>query len=580
MTSGYTRQSAAEIQTGSVILSASLNDEYDALVAFADANTGHNHDGTTGGGAKIPSAGLSGVTSTSSGLIAATGVNTFAARTLTGTVNEITVTNGTGDSGNPTLSLPTALTFTGKTITGGTFTGGTINLASNTLTGTVAQFNTALSDGDFATLAGTETLTGKTINLVNNTITGTVAQFNTALSDGDFATLAGTETLTGKTINLTSNTLTGTVAQFNTALSDGDFATLAGTETLTGKTINLVNNTITGTVAQFNTALSDGDFATLAGTETLTGKTINLTSNTLTGTVAQFNTALSDGDFATTAFVQSAAPTRENNFRLTLTTGVPVTTTDVMGASTVFLTPYNGNQIALYSGTTWELLTTAQVSLALSGLTSGRPYDVFAWNNAGTVTLETLVWTNDTTRATALAYQDGVLVRSGSTTRRYLGTFYSTGATTTEDSQANRFLWNYYNRVQRFMVRYETTGSWTYSSTTVRQANGSTANQLNFVVGIAEDSVEASLVTAATQTIGGTAAYIGIGLNATTYNVRFIASGIYGNITHMTLPPTVVVPAIGRNYLAWIEQGVGTGVTTWQGGTVNGSYGLNGSFMG
>jgi len=506
LTSGYTRQSAAEIQTGSVILSASLNDEYDALVAFADANTGHNHDGTTGGGAKIPSAGLSGVTSTSSGLIAATGVNTFAARTLTGTVNEITVTNGTGDSGNPTLSLPTALTFTGKTITGGTFTGGTINLASNTLTGTVAQFNTALSDGDFATLAGTETLTGKTINLVNNTITGTVAQFNTALSDGDFATLAGTETLTGKTINLTSNTLTGTVAQFNTALSDGDFAT--------------------------------------------------------------------------TAFVQSAAPTRENNFRLTLTTGVPVTTTDVMGASTVFLTPYNGNQIALYSGTTWELLTTAQVSLALSGLTSGRPYDVFAWNNAGTVTLETLVWTNDTTRATALAYQDGVLVRSGSTTRRYLGTFYSTGATTTEDSQANRFLWNYYNRVQRFMVRYETTGSWTYSSTTVRQANGSTANQLNFVVGIAEDSVEASLVTAATQTIGGTAAYIGIGLNATTYNVRFIASGIYGNITHMTLPPTVVVPAIGRNYLAWIEQGVGTGVTTWQGGTVNGSYGLNGSFMG
>lgn len=85
-----------------------------------------------------------------------------------------------------------------------------------------------------------------TINLGSATVTGTTAQFNTALSDGSFATLAGTETLTNKTINLTSNTLTGTTAQFNTALSDGSFATLAGTETLTNKTINAANNTITG----------------------------------------------------------------------------------------------------------------------------------------------------------------------------------------------------------------------------------------------------------------------------------------------------------------------------------------------
>lgn len=55
------------------------------------------------------------------GLIARTGAGAVAARTVTGTANEITVTNGDGVSGNPTLSLPAALTFTGKTITGGTF---------------------------------------------------------------------------------------------------------------------------------------------------------------------------------------------------------------------------------------------------------------------------------------------------------------------------------------------------------------------------------------------------------------------------------------------------------------------------
>jgi hypothetical protein len=45
-----------------------------------------------------------------------------------------------------------------------------------------------------------QTLTNKTINLSDNTITGTKAQFNTALSDADFATITGTETLTNKTL--------------------------------------------------------------------------------------------------------------------------------------------------------------------------------------------------------------------------------------------------------------------------------------------------------------------------------------------------------------------------------------------
>jgi len=53
----------------------------------------------------------------------------------------------------------------------------------------------------------TQTLTNKSVDLASNTLTGTTAEFNTALSDGDFATLAGTETLTNKT--LTSPTVTG-----------------------------------------------------------------------------------------------------------------------------------------------------------------------------------------------------------------------------------------------------------------------------------------------------------------------------------------------------------------------------------
>lgn len=59
-------------------------------------------------------------------------------------------------------------------------------------------FNTAADTA--LTSASTSTLTNKTISLASNTVTGTTAQFNTALTDNDFATLAGTETLTNKTL--------------------------------------------------------------------------------------------------------------------------------------------------------------------------------------------------------------------------------------------------------------------------------------------------------------------------------------------------------------------------------------------
>ena len=121
------------------------------------------------------------------------------------------------------------------------------------------------------TATGTATLTNKTIALGSNTVSGTKAQFNTAMTDADFATLDGSETLTNKTVALGSNTVSGTIAQFNTAVTDADFATLAGTETLTNKTLtsptandpklNLTVNAQTGTTYTFVLA-DNGKFVT------------------------------------------------------------------------------------------------------------------------------------------------------------------------------------------------------------------------------------------------------------------------------------------------------------------------------
>jgi hypothetical protein len=65
----------------------------------------------------------------------------------------------------------------------------------------------------FAERSNTATLTNKTVNLTSNTLTGTTAQFNTALSDDDFATLTNTVTLTNKTLTsptISDADLTGT----------------------------------------------------------------------------------------------------------------------------------------------------------------------------------------------------------------------------------------------------------------------------------------------------------------------------------------------------------------------------------
>lgn len=315
------------------------------------------------------------------------------------------------------------------------------------------------------------------------------------------------------------------------------------------------------TVVPFTVASSS--LATIAA-NTIVGNNTGATTSPLALTRPQVHTMLG----------QEMA----QEFRLTLTSATPVTTTDVTGATTIYCTPYKGNRIALYDGSTgWTNYVSSEFSLALGTLTSGKPYDVFCYANSGVPTLEFLVWTNDTTRATALVYQDGVLVKSGATTRRYLGTFYTTSTTQTEDSLVKRFLWNYYNRVARPMLRRETTASWNYSTNTVRQANASSSNQLDFVRGVDEDAVSVSLSVNAVNS-GANPVSVGLGLDTTSaYNIGqgggFLPNNTYGggSASYNGLP------GLGRHYIAWLECSLALGTTTWYGNnTVVGSTAYSG----
>jgi hypothetical protein len=220
-----------------------------------------------------------------------TGTNLRAGGTIiNANFNEIYTAIGNGTSitltATPTelnlLAGATAIVTNSNSVT---LTNKTLALGSNTISGTTAQFNTALTDDDFATLTNTVTLTNKTISGANNTLSniGNSSLTNSSFSIRDDSSSAISISL-GGTLKLKSNDgITTTVSQGDTITIslDSDVLTETSTDTLTNKSISLATNTITGTIAQFNTAVSDADLATLTGSETLTNKTISGSSNTL-----------------------------------------------------------------------------------------------------------------------------------------------------------------------------------------------------------------------------------------------------------------------------------------------------------
>jgi hypothetical protein len=216
---GYVRQSSSEIVTGATIEAADLNDEYNQLQSAFDASTGHSHSGATGEGAPLTRASLNGF-GANTGIVVVNATATFAARTLTGTANEITVTNGDGVSGNPTFSLPSALTFTGKTVTGGTFSGITISGVSSIPWSSITSTPTTLSgygitdaqplDADLTAVAGLATtgLIARTGagTATTRTVTGTANEITVTNGDG----VAGNPTLSlPAALTFTGKTITG-----------------------------------------------------------------------------------------------------------------------------------------------------------------------------------------------------------------------------------------------------------------------------------------------------------------------------------------------------------------------------------
>jgi hypothetical protein len=269
--------------------------------------------------------------------------------------------------------------------------------------------------------------------------------------------------------------------------------------------------------------------------------------------------------------------------RLTLLTGTPVPTADQTAKTTIYMTPYVGTRISLYNGTAWQQYTSAEVSVSVPATTT-TPFDVFAYDNgSGVVTIEAVTWTNTTTRATALVLQDGVLVKSGATGRRFIGTGLTTAVSgQCADSFAYRGVSNYYNRVPRYFMKNENsnTASWTYTTATYRAANGVSANKVEMVSCNADQSIEI-MVSSSSANSSAASRVVGIGEDSTSVDSSQIncgtgdASGALGNSWAILNK----IPTAGYHAYTWLETSAAVGTTTWYGETTNVSSGISGYVM-
>jgi hypothetical protein len=383
--------------------------------------------------------------------------------------------------------------------------------------------------------------------------------------------------------------------------SPGSFASL----TVTGNGSFGGNVTIGGTLGVSGAATFASDIS-MTGTGELglpAGTTAQRTGTPVVGDI-RYNTTL--GVFegygaAGWAPLAGLGTTFVPSGRLTLTSGLAILSNAVVAATGIIFTPYQGNQVPSWNGSTWTTAIFTEISEAFSDVTNSPAaavanslYDVFVWFKSGVATLSrSPVWTNSTTRSLALSLVQGFYVNSLSITNGpaagyglWVGTFATdtSGATCTFNPQpapasagpatpgapvgAWVGLWNTFNRVPIVANAQDSKASWTYATATWREADASANNRITLIAGGAsstgnsDDPIEYAYSTVASG-VSSNFATLGVAIDSTTTPTTISTNGS-GSSDYTISPVLDGGPfAIGQHFLQAMEYASGATATLY-----------------
>jgi hypothetical protein len=313
----------------------------------------------------------------------------------------------------------------------------------------------------------------------------------------------------------------------------------------------------------------------------------NTTGNTLTKSTLTAGTGISvtngTGSITIAATGTSGIPGTPCG-RLTLTSATPVMTSTVSGATTIYFTPYLGNTVPIYDGSTFTATAFTELSVATTDTTkspaaigASKVNDWFVWNDSGTIRVgHGPDWTSDTARSagTALVLVNGIYLNNASITNgpaasrgTYVGTTRSNassqldwilGGDANDGSPASLFVWNMYHRKLVANQIRDTRADHNYTTAAWRAWNNVANMRVTYVVGLAEDAIKAEMSGVCTTTTNNRALGVGVGIDQTT-----AANGLPGYTIFVTDATNIIgtigtyagVPGLGVHFAQGIEYG-------------------------
>lgn len=387
------------------------------------------------------------------------------------------------------------------------------------------------------------------------------------------------------------NTATAGTGTMTLGAAVAPYLTMAGAGAINGQTYSY--SIIDGTT---NSEVGRGTWS--SGASTLTRGPLWSTNGnaaiSLSGSAVVRISALAE-DFAVPV---------EPGGRLTLASGTPVMISTASGQATVFYTPYRHQFVPIYNGTyfvntdTGGEISQATTDAAKSpaAVAANSIYDVFAWNDAGTIrATRGPAWSSSSSRGSGagtsqLTQVKGVWVNAnaiangpGANLGTYVGTIasnasstidFTLGAAASGGTAAVIHVWNMYNRVSLGTTVTDTGSTYTYTSATVRQARASAGNQISFVLGQQEDAVQFTYNGRVTTTAAA-GAVPGFGIGADSVSAFGLQPMFVMDPTSATSATgsgcsTGLWPAgVGTHVLAALEAGDGTNANTFDAGLSN-----------